>query len=670
MGGAGGACKFLGMFFILNLLLQGTCAAQANNGINTDLNNSINGTINGTIIGNFNGTISDFNETLNGTTNETFNGTVVGTINGTFNGTISETEIFPSILLLPLFLGALLFLFWLCRFFDRMNFCFVSFLLIALLLGFLCCSRLSLIDLVFEDILYSLIFLIFILLLTIIFYENNKRRKNKELNFHFVSFLLIALLMGLLWRFKLPLINLILGLILIFLVFIVVTIFSVFRSELNEQTREDKNTEREKNIKTDEKSEKVKNNLIMWLHDIARNYIIIFVVLAWPITLLYFDYMQIKYIAFYGTEKLQFPVYIIAASYIGVLSYLFLSIEDRFVQLLPEYIKISIAWSYLKRILTAPFIALIGFYLLNHLLRIQEVSEINDYFVFVFSFFAGVFTKAIEKWIFAWVQDILPGDKKEQFESRIEFRVGNSPFVTKLGIDEDLAYMLYSVKIRTIEDLAIFYHKERALIEKIDLDTRNLGEGIGCPVRKREEMLSSYREEQLRTYTKRANYYTKIRERNELVKILGIDGDLAFKLCMRAYIKDLNDLKNCNPKYVHIKICDHKTESLDVHNRLCECPEELIQSYKERAQVELEKHNNPVASFFAYPVPEKHPLHFKFLDKSTGNPITWKWDFGDGTRSTDRNPEHKYSNAGKYTVTLEVHNEKGIGIITEEIEVK
>lgn len=367
---------------------------------------------------------------------------------------------------------------------------------------------------------------------------------------------------------------------------------------------------------------------------------------------------------------MQFPVYIIAASFVGILSYLFLSIEDRFGQLIPEYMKISIAWSYLKRILTAPFIALIGFYLLNHLLRIQETNEINDYFVFVFSFFAGVFTKTIEKWIFAWVQKLLPGDKRDEFDARAEYRVGNSPFVTKLGLDEDLAYMLYSVKIRTIEDLASFYDKEKGLIKKIDLDTRNLGEGTGCPIKRREEMLGSYREEQLQIYTKRANYYTQMDEKNELVKTLNMDKDLAIKLCIRAHIKDLDGLKNCDLKYVHKKICDHKTESQDTHDRLCECSEEVIQNYKEKARVELEMNKSPAAAFLAYPISEKHPLEFKFTDKSTGNPASWEWNFGDNSSSTEKSPEHKYSNAGKYTVTLEVQNEKGISTITEEIEVK
>lgn len=671
MRGAAVTCKFLGMVFILSLLFQGTCAAQVNNEANPNSNYTINDTVNGTIIGNLNGTIGNLNGTLNDTTNETFNGTAVGTINGTFDGSINNTEVFPSILLLPLFLGALLFLFWLCRFFDRMNFCFVSFLLIAVLAGLLWRFPLPLIYSILDEFLYVLISLIFIFIIFIIFYEDEKRQEKKKVNFYLFSVLLIALFLGFLLSLQFSLMDQILEYNLYYLILILVALFSIVIYETYKKMNKKKNggSKKESNDK-DGSTERVKNNLIMWLHDIARNFIIIFVVLAWPTALLYFDYKNIDYITFYGLEKLQFPVYIIAASFVGILSYLFLSIEDGFGQLLPEYMKISIAWSYLKRILTAPFIALIGFYLLNHLLRIQETNEINDYFVFVFSFFAGVFTKTIETWIFAWVQRLLPGDKRDEFNSRAEYKVENSLFVKKLGLDEDLTYMLYSVKIRTIEDLASFYDKEKNLLCKIDLDTRNLGEGVGCPIKGRGVMLGSYREEQLRIYTKRAKYYTEMNERNELVKVLRMNRDLAFKLCIRADIKDLDDLKNSDPKNVHRSICDYKKESQEIHDRSCECSEEVIQNYKEKARIELEMNKSPTAAFLAYPVSEKHPLQFKFLDKSTGSPITWKWSFGDGATSNDRNPEHRYCSAKEYAVTLEVENVKGKGTLKEKIDVK
>lgn len=38
---------------------------------------------------------------------------------------------------------------------------------------------------------------------------------------------------------------------------------------------------------------------------------------------------------------------------------------------------------------------------------------------------------------------------------------------------------------------------------------------------------------------------------------------------------------------------------------------------------------------------------------------TWNWDFGDGTTSSDKNPNYEYSAIGDYTVILEVEDENG-----------
>jgi hypothetical protein len=52
-----------------------------------------------------------------------------------------------------------------------------------------------------------------------------------------------------------------------------------------------------------------------------------------------------------------------------------------------------------------------------------------------------------------------------------------------------------------------------------------------------------------------------------------------------------------------------------------------------------------------------------FKDSSVGEVTSWKWDFGDGTTSTEQNPIHQYkSNPGRegnYTVILEVSGPKG-----------
>ncbi len=67
----------------------------------------------------------------------------------------------------------------------------------------------------------------------------------------------------------------------------------------------------------------------------------------------------------------------------------------------------------------------------------------------------------------------------------------------------------------------------------------------------------------------------------------------------------------------------------------------------------------PVAAFSASSTSGNAPLKVVFTDESTGKPTSWNWNFGDGKFSTVRNPIHKYSKAGKYTVILKVKNVKG-----------
>ena len=63
--------------------------------------------------------------------------------------------------------------------------------------------------------------------------------------------------------------------------------------------------------------------------------------------------------------------------------------------------------------------------------------------------------------------------------------------------------------------------------------------------------------------------------------------------------------------------------------------------------------------FGQLPLTGKVSLQIQFTDKSTGVPTSWSWDFGDKSTSTDKNPVHTYSKAGKYTVSLTVKNELG-----------
>ena len=78
----------------------------------------------------------------------------------------------------------------------------------------------------------------------------------------------------------------------------------------------------------------------------------------------------------------------------------------------------------------------------------------------------------------------------------------------------------------------------------------------------------------------------------------------------------------------------------------------------------------PVANFGGSPVSGKAPLNVIFTDTSTGSPTAWKWNFGDGTTSTAKNPTHTYSAVGNYTVKLTATNAAGSNTVTESNYIK
>ncbi len=74
----------------------------------------------------------------------------------------------------------------------------------------------------------------------------------------------------------------------------------------------------------------------------------------------------------------------------------------------------------------------------------------------------------------------------------------------------------------------------------------------------------------------------------------------------------------------------------------------------------------PEAKFRGFPTSGTAPLTVSFTDLSTGDPGTWKWDFGDGSVSDEKHPEHTYNSPGEYTVTLTVENPFGMSTEVRE----
>lgn len=78
-----------------------------------------------------------------------------------------------------------------------------------------------------------------------------------------------------------------------------------------------------------------------------------------------------------------------------------------------------------------------------------------------------------------------------------------------------------------------------------------------------------------------------------------------------------------------------------------------------------------IADFIAISTCKTNIIQFRDSIFSSHFPTQLKWDFGDGTNSTQSNPSHTYSNAGKYKVSLEITNPLSAcaEIIEKEIEV-
>lgn len=71
---------------------------------------------------------------------------------------------------------------------------------------------------------------------------------------------------------------------------------------------------------------------------------------------------------------------------------------------------------------------------------------------------------------------------------------------------------------------------------------------------------------------------------------------------------------------------------------------------------------SPSASFTANLTIGCVPVNIQFSDRSTstsGNIVSWEWDFGDGSRSTAQNPSHSYTTTGFYNVSLTVTSSTG-----------
>ncbi|KAF5045968.1 PKD domain protein [anaerobic digester metagenome] len=77
----------------------------------------------------------------------------------------------------------------------------------------------------------------------------------------------------------------------------------------------------------------------------------------------------------------------------------------------------------------------------------------------------------------------------------------------------------------------------------------------------------------------------------------------------------------------------------------------------------------PVANFTMNRDAGKAPLYVRFTDTSTGDPTSWRWDFGGFAWTTARNPTQVFARTGTHTVTLTVSNPYGTSSISKNVTV-
>ena len=93
------------------------------------------------------------------------------------------------------------------------------------------------------------------------------------------------------------------------------------------------------------------------------------------------------------------------------------------------------------------------------------------------------------------------------------------------------------------------------------------------------------------------------------------------------------------------------------------------ESRTEKSITVLEPVLQPKAGFISDSTSGIAPLTVRFTDSSSGTVSSWKWDFGDGMSSGEKNPTHIFSSAGSFPVILTVSGPAGENQTTKTIVV-
>jgi YVTN family beta-propeller protein len=98
-------------------------------------------------------------------------------------------------------------------------------------------------------------------------------------------------------------------------------------------------------------------------------------------------------------------------------------------------------------------------------------------------------------------------------------------------------------------------------------------------------------------------------------------------------------------------------------------PTDLVDYNTTSATASINVLGMPSANFSINQTQGPVPFDVQFTDKTTGEPTSWYWDFGDGTNSNLQNPVHSYNTAGIYTPILTASNVVGSSTKTSTVPI-
>ena len=67
-------------------------------------------------------------------------------------------------------------------------------------------------------------------------------------------------------------------------------------------------------------------------------------------------------------------------------------------------------------------------------------------------------------------------------------------------------------------------------------------------------------------------------------------------------------------------------------------------------------------------MPDTAPFSVQFSNTSSGDNLSYRWDFGDGETSTEVEPQHTFQD-GVFNITLSVENENGTATTSAQLVV-